>query len=126
MDTSEKCIYPSNSLQQASLEEHREAQFCCNAMSCTGSSVLVHISFGVVQSLSIKPKLATATGLASHQGNVGKQQRTGQATSSKQQSVSSTAGTAASTTPITVGGRTVNVFVSALRSYLSTSTHSGV
>ncbi|CAK0783700.1 hypothetical protein CVIRNUC_006899 [Coccomyxa viridis] len=68
-------------------------------------------TYQVSKSLSIKPKLATATGLASHQGNVGKQQRTGQATSSKQQSVSSTAGTAASTTPITVGGRTVNVFI---------------
>ena len=90
-------------------------------MSCMGSLIPIYIFFSV-QSLSIKPKLATATGLASHQGNVGKQQRTGQATSNKQQSVSSTAGTAASTTPITVGGRTVNVFVSTLCSCLSRTT----
>ena len=69
-----------------------------------------------VQSLNIKPQLATANGLASRQGNgVGQQTRTAQATSAGAQKVSSAKPyQSASTTPITVGGQTVNVFVSCL------------
>ncbi len=64
----------------------------------------------------MKPQLATANGLASRQGNgVGQQTRTAQATSGGQKKVSSTKSyQGASTTPITVGGQTVNVFVSLL------------
>ena len=68
----------------------------------------------------MKPQLATANGLASRQGNgVGSQTRTSQATSGGQKKVASTkAYQGASTTPITVGGQTVNVFVSSLRTCL--------
>lgn len=68
------------------------------------------------QSLNVKPQLATANGLASRQGNgAGQQTRTAQATSGNKQSISSAKPyQASSTTPITVGGRTVNVFVSTL------------
>lgn len=74
------------------------------------------------QSLNVKPQLATASGLASRQGNgVGQQTRTAQATSGgKRQSVSSAKPyQASSTTPITVGGQTVNVFVSRLLPHVS-------